>query len=217
MSEEKTIEFFKDVKKVLAYLNAQGRKASRNSVYRHMREGKLCRNAEGVFEVRAVNLYAKRHLQGLFEPYTDDLACEAKDLHPEGMADEDGTFTDVQVVRAYLLSRGWFAPRQTLYRHIAARKLKRNSKGRFEIISIEKYARKNLKCLDVKNASSDDMARLFQTAIEKFFRDKAGEITSFLSGDTAKAEELKTFLTDESRKYFKLQHAHEQGESDEHK
>lgn len=215
MSEGKTIEFFMDIKKVLAYLGAQGWKASRNSVYRHIREGKLCLNKTGVFEARAVNLYAKRNLQRLFEPYLNHLAGEEKEPHPDSMGDAEDTLTDIKAVSVYLSSRGWHAPRQTLYRHIAERKLKRNSKGRFEIVSIEKYARKYLKCLDVMNSSSDDMARLFQTAIEKFLRDRAVGIITFLSGDTSKAEELKTFLADESRKYFKLQYAQEQGTTNE--
>ena len=215
MSEEKTIEFFMDIKKVLAFLGAQGWKASRNSIYRHVKEGKLCRNKEGVFEARAVNLYAKRNLQRLFEPNRDHLSSEEKEPHPDGRGDTENTLTEIKAVSVYLSSRGWLAPRQTLYRHIAERKLKRNSRGRFEIISVEKYARKNLKCLDVKNASSDDMARLFQKAMEKFYRDKAPDIINFVSGDLAKTEELKSFLNHQTIEFFKLQSSTTQGNNDE--
>ena len=204
MSEEKTIEFFKDIKDVLAYLGARGWKTSRNSIYRHVKEGKLCRNKEDVFEARAVNLYAKRNLQRLFEPYWDHLSSEEKEPHPDGSGDAENTLTDIKAVSIYLSSRGWLAPRQTLYRHITERKLKRNSKGRFEIISVEKYARKNLKCIDMKTPSSDETAHLFQTAMEKFFRDKAEKIISFVAGDAITADALKEFLTSEAGEYFRV-------------
>ncbi|KAF0158820.1 MAG: hypothetical protein FD159_907 [Syntrophaceae bacterium] len=213
MNEEKTRAIIMDAKGVITHLTFQGWRVSSTSIYRHIKEGRLRHNKEGVFEVHAVDLYAKRNLKRLNLP-TNNKKAETND-HEAGLIDTENSFADIKGVGLYLASRGWLAPRITLYRHIKERKIKRNFADRFDIIAIEKYARKYLKCLDVINSSSDDMARLFQTAIEKFLRDRAAGIITFLSGDTSKAEELKTFLADESRKYFKLQYAQEQGATNE--
>lgn len=77
------------------------------------------------------------------------------------------------------------------------------------IVSIEKYARKYLKCLDVMNPSSEKAARLFYDALNIFLHSIAEKIVFFVAGDNSKTEELKSFLNDEAKLYFKLQREHE--------
>ncbi len=200
---EAHMEAIGSIKEVGAYLASRGWKAPRVTLYRHIEEKKLKCNQEGIFEIATVERYARKYLKRLTLVDTTDIQGK------------ENMIIKIQHVSAYLHSRGWLAPRETLYRHIAQAKLKRNPEGAFSIIDIEKYARKYLRPLDVINATSQDMALLFQKAMEKFYRDKAPDIINFVSGDLAKTEELKSFLNHQTIEFFKLQSSTTQGNNDE--
>ena len=127
----------------------------------------------------------------------------------------DKVIFSIPEVCAYLHSRGWHAPNETLYRHIRKQKLKTNRQGGFSLIELEKYARKYLKPLDITNDNSLAMAGLFQKAFEIFVRIKANEIITFVSGDFLKTEALKLFLINEASLFFKLQNTYEQADNNE--
>jgi len=117
------------------------------------------------------------------------------------------TIAEIKGVIAYLTAHGWYITRATMYRHIEDRKLKRNKEGVFNVVDVEKYARKYLKCLDVKNENSQAAAFLFQDALKIFFDEKAEKIVNFLGGNISQTEELKALLRHETREFFKLQAA----------
>lgn len=199
MNEAITI---KEVKGVFSYLRARGWRASLNTLYRHIAFGHLRRNQGGVFDSNAIDLYAKRFLKRLnvLIPFDQTPEMEAAG----DVVDDKKTLKDLSEVSAYLESRGWFITKTTLYRHVGERKLKRNQAGRFDLIAIDKYARKYLKCLDVENPSSVLMARRFLSALESFIHDSAERTACFLTGDGGQAGALKEFLTSEAINYFKL-------------
>lgn len=214
MNIENTEGQITDIKGIRSYLAAEGWRFSTTSIYRHIAEGKLRRNQEGVFEPHTIDLYAKRHLRPVNVLAANYRKVET--VHYETAEDSTlNTFADIKGVRAYLISRGWHVTHTTLYRHVNERKLKRSQDGRFHIISIEKYARKYLKCLDVINPSSEKAACLFYDALNIFLHSIAEKIVYFVAGDNSKTEELKSFLNDEAKRYFKLQREHEGGIIDE--
>ena len=204
MNEEKTQDNITDVKSVLSYLKVNNWRYSATTIYRHISIGKLRRNKEGVFEIKTINLYAKKNLKPLIVLEEDAQNDETSDYQMNDV-DTENTFADVKGVRAYLASRGWDVTKTTLYRHVNERKLKRDHQGRFDVVVVEQYARKFLKPLAVINASSEKAACLFHNAINIFLRDTTEKIICFLSVDSSRAEELKAFLINETRKYFKLQ------------
>lgn len=181
-----------NIKDVIDYLNGIGWKAPRVTVYRHINEKKLRQNEAGSFDVDRVLRYARKNLKHL-----PDTA--------EPIDGKENMIFSIPAVSAYLHSRGWHAPNETLYRHIKREKIKKNRHGAFDIVDVEKYARKYLKPLDIMNEGSLAMAGLFQKAFEKFIRIRAMDIVNFVSGNTEKTEELKLFLIEEAGQFFKMQ------------
>lgn len=212
MNDEKLQVNIIDIKGIRSYLAQHGWRFSTTSLYRHISEGKLRPDKDGVFETHAIDRYAKKHLKP-----ANVLAGNYRDVetvyYESGEGDTSSTFADIKGVLAYLSSRGWNVTHTTLYRHVNEKKLKRSQDGRFHIIPIEKYARKYLKCLDIMNPSSEKVARHFQGAMNIFLHSIAAKIVCFVSGDISKTEELKSFLTDEAMIYFKLQCEHNKGEN----
>jgi hypothetical protein len=212
MNDENLQGSITGIKGIQSYLAAHGWRFSTTSIYRHISEGKLRSCKDGVFETDAIDLYAKRHLKPV-----NVLARNYRDVetvyYESGEGDTSNTFADIKGVRAYLSSRGWTVTHTTLYRHVNERKLKRSQDGRFHIMPIEKYARKNLKCLDVMNPSSEIVARHCQDAMNIFLHSITAKIIRFVSGDISKIEELKSFIADEAKLYFKFQYEQKKGEN----
>ena len=204
----------RDVKDVQSYLDSRGWKVSLNTVYRHVSEGILRRNKENVFDIAFIDRYAKRNLKRGHNIDVNTRKAERNEGVDVITAETD-TICDIKGVSSYLICRGWNSPKTTLHRHIAEGKLKRNRTGSFEILDVEKYARKYLKCLNVTNASSEKAGLFFRKALLNFYsRNNVEEIINFVSGDVSKVEELKTYLINEAGKFFKLENI-KTGDGDE--
>jgi histone H3/H4 len=88
---------------------------------------------------------------------------------------------NIRGVFDFLTIRGWHIRRMTLYRNIEDRKLKRSADGTFSITNIEKYARKNLKCLEVFTTVKEATEIISQAEMKKMFNDTAESIPTILS------------------------------------
>lgn len=89
---------------------------------------------------------------------------------------------DIRGVFDFLTIRGWHVRKSKLYRNIEDRKLKRSADGTFSIINIEKYARKNLKCLEVVTTVKEATEIISQQEMKKMFNDTAAESISTIHG-----------------------------------
>jgi hypothetical protein len=63
------------------------------------------------------------------------------------------------------------------------------------------------------NPSSEIVARHFQNAMNIFLHSITAKIIRFVSGDISKIEELKSFIADEAKLYFKFQYEQKKGEN----
>lgn len=63
MSKGGVQESFKNTKEVLAYLEGEGWKVSQPTLYRHVKDAKLQGEQDGTFTLKAVQKYARTHLQ----------------------------------------------------------------------------------------------------------------------------------------------------------
>lgn len=201
-TENETQAAFIDVPSVMTYLTGRGWHAPRATIYRHVNEKKLRKNAAGVFDIAMLERYAKKYLKRL------RIGNDAS-LNPEE------TIIHVKDLSAYLMARGWHAPRTTLYNHLKNRKLKRNAAGVFSTIDAERYARKHLRPLAVITEESRDTAALFEKAIVKFCAGHAAKIIEFLNCDVSRADALKQFLIEEAKSYFKTRHQTEGAEHED--
>jgi hypothetical protein len=63
MNNEKTPYHLPDIQAVVKYLEKSGYCITQSTLYRHCREGKICRDFDGTFSNKAVSKYAKYFLK----------------------------------------------------------------------------------------------------------------------------------------------------------